>query len=36
VRGERIDTAELTDMSEVQIGRFVLTFLLGGRAEASA
>ena len=35
VRGERIDTAELTDMSEVQIGRFVLTFLLGGRAEAS-
>jgi hypothetical protein len=36
VRGERIETAELTDMSEVQIGRFVLTFLLGGRAEASA
>ena len=36
VRGERIDTTELTDMSEVQIGRFVLTFLLGGRAEASA
>ena len=35
VRGERIDTTELTDMSEVQIGRFVLTFLLGGRAEAS-
>src|SRR5579859_574319 len=33
VRGERIDTTELTDMSEVQIGRFVLTFLLGGRAE---
>lgn len=36
VDGERIDTATLTDMSEVQIGRFVLTFLLGGRAEASA
>ena len=36
VRGERIDAAELSDMSEVQIGRFVLTFLLGGRAEASA
>ena len=36
VRGERIDTTELTDMSDVQIGRFVLTFLLGGRAEASA
>jgi pSer/pThr/pTyr-binding forkhead associated (FHA) protein len=36
VRGERIDTTELTDMCEVQIGRFVLTFLLGGRAEASA
>jgi pSer/pThr/pTyr-binding forkhead associated (FHA) protein len=36
VHGERIDTAELTDMSDVQIGRFVLTFLLGGRAEASA
>jgi pSer/pThr/pTyr-binding forkhead associated (FHA) protein len=36
VRGERIDTTELSDMSDVQIGRFVLTFLLGGRAEASA
>jgi len=36
VHGERIDSAPLTDMSEVQIGRFVLTFLLGGRAEASA
>lgn len=36
VSGERIDTIALTDMSEVQIGRFVLTFLLGGRAEASA
>ena len=36
VHGERIDSAPLTDMAEVQIGRFVLTFLLGGRAEASA
>jgi hypothetical protein len=35
VRGDRIDTTTLTDMSEVQIGRFVLTFLLGGRVEAS-
>ena len=36
VGGERIDTAPLDDMAEVQIGRFVLTFLLGGRAEATA
>ena len=36
VGGERIDTAHLDDMAEVQIGRFVLTFLLGGRAEATA
>jgi len=36
VGGERIDTARLDDMAEVQIGRFVLTFLLGGRAEATA
>lgn len=36
VHGERIDSAPLTDMSDVQVGRFVLTFLLGGRAEASA
>jgi hypothetical protein len=36
VGGGRIDTATLRDMSEVQIGRFVLTFLYGGRAEASA
>jgi pSer/pThr/pTyr-binding forkhead associated (FHA) protein len=35
VNGERIDTAPLTDMDEVQVGRFVLTFLLGGRAEAT-
>jgi len=31
VHGERIDTAPLVDVSEIQIGRFVLTFLLGGR-----
>ena len=36
VGGERIDTAPLDDMAEVQIGRFVLTFLLGGHAEATA
>ncbi len=36
LNGERIDSAAVTDMAEVQIGRFVLTFLLGGRAEASA
>jgi pSer/pThr/pTyr-binding forkhead associated (FHA) protein len=36
VNGERIDTVPLEDMDEVQIGRFVLVFLLGGRAEASA
>jgi hypothetical protein len=27
---ERIDTATLTDMNEVQVGRFVLTFVIGG------
>ncbi|HEY6318435.1 MAG TPA: FHA domain-containing protein [Acidimicrobiia bacterium] len=36
VNGERIDAVPLEDMDEVQIGRFVLVFLLGGRAEASA
>jgi hypothetical protein len=36
VQGERIDTAPLTDMAEVQIGRFVLTFLLGGRGGVTA
>ena len=36
VDGERIDTVPLEDMAEVQIGRFVLVFLLGGRAEATA
>lgn len=36
VGGERIDTVPLHDMAEVQIGRFVLTFLFGGRAEATA
>jgi hypothetical protein len=34
--GERIDTAPLDDMAEIQVGRFILTFLLGGRAEATA
>lgn len=34
---ERVETAPLQDMNEVQIGRFVLTFLLGdGGAEATA
>jgi pSer/pThr/pTyr-binding forkhead associated (FHA) protein len=33
---ERVETAHLRDMNELQIGRFVLTFVLGGRAEASA
>jgi pSer/pThr/pTyr-binding forkhead associated (FHA) protein len=33
VDGERIDTVPLEDMDEVQIGRFVLVFLLGGRVE---
>ncbi len=33
VHGERIDTAPLTDVSEIQIGRFVLTFLYGGRRD---
>ena len=36
VGGERIDTVPLRDMDEVQIGRFVLVFLLAGRAEATA
>jgi hypothetical protein len=36
VHGERIETAALTDVAEIQIGRFVLTFLLGGRAEAAS
>ncbi len=33
---ERIESAPLTDLVELQIGRFVLTFVLGGRSEASA
>lgn len=34
---ERVETAALQDMNEVQIGRFVLTFVLGdGGAEANA
>lgn len=32
---ERIDTAVLTDMNEVQVGRFVLTFVVGS-AEGAA
>jgi len=36
---ERVDTATLRDMQELQVGRFVLTFVLGGatgRAAGSA
>jgi pSer/pThr/pTyr-binding forkhead associated (FHA) protein len=33
---ERVETARLHDMSEVQIGRFVLTFVVGVPAEQSA
>jgi pSer/pThr/pTyr-binding forkhead associated (FHA) protein len=33
---ERIESAELHDLAELQIGRFVLTFVLGSRAEAPA
>ena len=36
VNGERIDTIPIDDMDEIQIGRFVLVFLLGGRSEATA
>ena len=32
---ERIDVAVLTDMNEVQVGRFVLTFVVGGADGAS-
>lgn len=32
---ERIEHAALTDLSELQIGRFVLTFVLGGRTGAT-
>src|SRR5436190_16546521 len=32
---ERVETAPLLDMNEIQIGRFVLTFVIGG-AESSA
>jgi pSer/pThr/pTyr-binding forkhead associated (FHA) protein len=31
---ERIESAPLTDLAELQIGRFVLTFVLGGRMES--
>jgi pSer/pThr/pTyr-binding forkhead associated (FHA) protein len=33
---ERIESAELHDLAELQIGRFVLTFVLGGRSEGAA
>jgi len=33
---ERVETARLHDMSELQIGRFVLTFVVGVHAEHSA
>jgi pSer/pThr/pTyr-binding forkhead associated (FHA) protein len=33
---ERIDSAPLLDMHEVQVGRFVLTFVLGGGDEEPA
>jgi FHA domain/zinc-ribbon domain len=33
---ERIETAPLVDLNEVQVGRFVLKFVLGERTEAPA
>lgn len=33
---QRVETAMLHDMNELQIGRFVLTFVLGARAETGA
>jgi len=33
---ERVDRAALADMQEIQVGRFVLTFVLGGAQERSA
>ena len=33
---ERIETAPLQDMQELQIGRFVLTFVVGGAATGAA
>ena len=33
---ERVEKAELQDMNELQVGRFVLTFVLGGEPEAAA
>ncbi len=32
---ERVDRAPLRDMHEIQVGRFVFTFVLGGAQEAS-
>jgi len=31
---ERIETAKLGDMNELQVGRFVITFVVGGAGEA--
>jgi pSer/pThr/pTyr-binding forkhead associated (FHA) protein len=31
---ERVETTKLRDMHELQVGRFVLTFVVGGEAEA--
>ena len=31
---ERVETMKLRDMHELQVGRFVLTFVVGGEAEA--
>lgn len=33
---ERVDRAGLSDMQEIQVGRFVLTFVLGGAQGSSA
>jgi hypothetical protein len=35
VNHERIDRAPLTDLAELQIGRFVLTFVMGGEGAAA-
>ena len=33
---ERVDKARLQDMNELQIGRFVLTFVIGGAQEGES
>lgn len=33
---QRVENAELSDLNELQIGRFVLTFVLGGEQEPAA